>query len=154
MAFNLLQASARAAVKRNEDDEYTIFGTLVAKEIQKYTPHTRNLVQQHVMEILFRDDSGFYDNQHNYSDIAYQPTNLQDQHSQYAYQFPFTMYPHSSSEPQNLLTRPMSQQSSSSSSYTLLNVEPPTSPHCLTSPQPTHELTPSPNAKLLFNTSK
>ncbi|KAF5307836.1 hypothetical protein FQR65_LT18324 [Abscondita terminalis] len=60
-AFRILEASVSAPIQ-NEESEYQIFGRLVAKKLQGYTPDVRSIVQEELMKTLFKADRGFYNN--------------------------------------------------------------------------------------------
>lgn len=57
-AFEILTASVS---KERQDDECHIFGNLIAKKMEKYSPITRGEVQHAIMDILLRADRGQYD---------------------------------------------------------------------------------------------
>jgi len=56
-AFSILEASASG---KEEETEFQIFGNLISKKLEKYSPATRNAVQQGIMVIIFNADTGFY----------------------------------------------------------------------------------------------
>ena len=61
-AFSMLQASASvsSSLSHNEESEHDIFGKLVAKKLQGYSPDVSSIVQEEVMKILFKADRGWY----------------------------------------------------------------------------------------------
>ncbi|XP_054010747.1 uncharacterized protein LOC128893649 [Hylaeus anthracinus] len=58
--FQILSKASRVAEAHHEEDENQVFGQLVAKKLQKYSPDVQTAIQREIMNILFRADMGLY----------------------------------------------------------------------------------------------
>ncbi|KAL1488148.1 hypothetical protein ABEB36_015106 [Hypothenemus hampei] len=55
-AFQILTKASATASSSQEQNEFQIFGNLVAKKLAKYSPELQSTVQQDIMNVLFKGD--------------------------------------------------------------------------------------------------